>query len=77
MNQQTIDQQTAGIKKMDAEFDIIFGRHFDDEPVPISLLRASAKMIVCSYPDNCHRQDAIDNFLTAAENLRLAEADNV
>ena len=59
------------IKQVDTALDRIFGNGCD-EPLSLSLLRTAAKALAGSYPDNCHRFDALERIIDAVECLKRA-----
>ena len=58
-------EQYQHCKQTDEAFDVIFDGGCQDETVPATLLRAAAKLIISSYPDNTNRALAISHILAS------------
>ena len=69
-----MDAHAQRMKEVDNQFDeIFFGCLRDEEPAPVSLMRAATKMIVASYPGGTDRDLAVANLISSAKHLRAAE----
>jgi hypothetical protein len=68
-----MDDQTARMKSIDDEFDLIFfGCRCGQEPAPVTLMRAATKMIVASYPESRDKDLAVTSLISGAKHLRAA-----
>ena len=60
-------------KQIDAEFDAITGNCSRNEPGPVMLIRAAAKLIMSRYPCNHRRTKAMADLFSSAEHLKAME----
>ena len=63
-------------KEVDTRFDQVMDTYSDNEPIPVMLLRAAAKMILTTYPEHRMRTLAMNNLLSSAEHLKAVGTAN-
>jgi hypothetical protein len=64
-------------KQIDAEFDAIMEPGSGDEPVPVVLIRAAAKLIMTTYPGHNQRTMALADLFSSARHLKTLEEEHV
>ncbi|WP_319525733.1 hypothetical protein [uncultured Desulfosarcina sp.] len=71
-----MDEFATICRQVDARFDRVMGNLDNDEPAPVMLIRAAARMTMTSYPDHRLKDRVLDALLESATHLKAMEEDH-
>jgi hypothetical protein len=71
-----MDEFLKNCRQVDARFDRIMGTRDNDEPAPVMLIRAAARMTMTTYPDHRLKDQVLDALLESATHLKAMEEDH-
>ena len=60
-------------RQVDARFDRVTGNCNSDEPAPVMLIRAAARMTATNYPEHRLKDRVLDSLLETAGHLKAME----
>ena len=73
LNSTTMDNFTTTCRRVDCRFDAILADRTGQEPDPIMLIRAAARMIMTRYPQDSQRDMAMADLLSSVKHLHAMD----
>ena len=68
-----MDEIVKSCRQIDARFDRVMGTRDNDEPAPVMLIRAAARMTMTTYPEHRLKDRVLNSLLESAGHLKAME----
>jgi hypothetical protein len=68
-----MNEFVSNCRQVDARFDRVMETRNGEEPTPVMLIRAAARMTMTSYPEHRLKDRVLDSLLESAGHLKAME----